>query len=94
MSNSETISRDIWPNDPRIAEGEIIATLAHTGPSESIEVGFRPEGDGYALSGVADFVVDGHTADLLIVAAEEAESGGELALFTVPGDAPGGAVIR
>ncbi len=72
----------------RIAEGESIATLAHAGPSESIEVAFRPERDGYALSGVADFVVDGHTADLLIVSAEP-ERGGEVALFVVPGDAAG-----
>ena len=73
---------------PRIAEGESIATLAHAGPSESITVVFRPEADGVSLSGVADFVVDGCTADLLIVAAE-AETGGEIGLFIVPGDAPG-----
>ncbi|MEE2674330.1 MAG: acyl-CoA dehydrogenase family protein [Myxococcota bacterium] len=73
---------------PRIAEGECIATLAHAGPSEAIAVRFRPEADGASLSGAADFVVDGCTADLLIVAAQS-ENAEDVALFVVPGDADG-----
>ncbi len=73
---------------PRIAEGQSIATLAHAGSSESIAVAFRPEAGGVNLSGVADFVIDGCTADLLIVAAKS-ETDGEIGLFVVPGDASG-----
>ncbi len=73
---------------PRLAEGESIASLAHMGPSESIEVSFRPGEGGLTLEGRADFVVDGSIADLLIVAARAANTD-ETALFVVPGDAPG-----
>ena len=71
---------------PRIAEGEIIATLAHRGASDAIEVTARTDGGEIVLSGRADFVVDGHAADLLIVAAHDGE---DVALFCVAGDAAG-----
>lgn len=73
---------------PRIAEGESIASLAHAGPSESVEVVFRQAKDGVLLEGRADFVVDGSIADLLIAAARDAETN-EIALFVVPSDTPG-----
>src|ERR1700722_16599971 len=49
-------------------------------------------GDGYRLSGQKVFVLDGHVADVLIVAARTSGGGdgrGGVRLFLVPGDAPG-----
>lgn len=48
--------------------------------------GADPTAEGWVLDGHKMFVLDGHTADLVIVAAR-AESG--LSLFAVAGDAPG-----
>ena len=50
------------------------------------------QGDGYALTGKKVFVLDGHIADVLIVAARTSGSSGDrdgITLFLVPGDAPG-----
>jgi alkylation response protein AidB-like acyl-CoA dehydrogenase len=44
------------------------------------------DGDGYRLSGTKSYVLDGHTADTVIVAARTGEG---ISLFLVPGDAPG-----
>jgi alkylation response protein AidB-like acyl-CoA dehydrogenase len=81
---------------PPIALGETIATLAFTELKgrwdvEAIETTATPAGAGYTLDGVKSFVVDGHTADLVVVAARAPGSAGEegLSLFTVAGDAPG-----
>ena len=76
---------------PGIASGETIATLAFTEPSGKWdEAGITMEatasGDGYTLSGTKSFVLDGHTANLIIVAARTA---GGVSLFTVAGDAAG-----
>jgi alkylation response protein AidB-like acyl-CoA dehydrogenase len=73
---------------PDIANGETIATLAFTEPdgrwdADGIEM--RASGK-YRLDGVKSFVLDGHTADLIVVVAR-GDSG--LSFFTVPGDAPG-----
>jgi alkylation response protein AidB-like acyl-CoA dehydrogenase len=56
-----------------------------------VEVTAAVSGDGYMLSGVSSFVVDGHSADLVIVAARaEGSTGSEgLSLFVVSGDAAG-----
>jgi len=43
-------------------------------------------GDGHTLSGVKSFVIDGHTANLIIVAAK---TGAGVSLFAVDGDAAG-----
>jgi alkylation response protein AidB-like acyl-CoA dehydrogenase len=73
---------------PRIAEGESVATLAHTGPSgDTIDVRWRPDGDDFLLEGIADHVVDGHSADLIVVAARGED--GSVALFCLPSDTPG-----
>ena len=50
-----------------------------------------PEGGKFRLDGVKSFVLDGHTADLIIVLARRPGSTGDdgLSFFTVPGDAPG-----
>lgn len=81
---------------PSIAEGRLTATLAYTGQAaaqaggqwgaEAVELVCTPDGDGFVLQGECHYVVDGHTADLLIVAARRAGTTGEvgLALFAVP----------
>ena len=59
---------------PDVAKGARLATLAVTEPDgnwdpASIKLVATPEADGYRLDGVKSYVVDGHIADLLIVAA-------------------------
>ncbi len=76
---------------PGIASGATIATLAFTEPSGKWdESGITTEataaGDGWTLTGVKSFVLDGHTASLIIVAARTAKG---VSLFTVAGDAAG-----
>jgi alkylation response protein AidB-like acyl-CoA dehydrogenase len=76
---------------PGIASGETVATLAFTEPSgrwdeSGITMEATKSGDGYTLSGTKSFVIDGHTASLLIVAARTAAG---VSLFTVEGDASG-----
>jgi len=81
---------------PGIAEGQTIATLAVAEASgrwdaEGVAASFRSDADGFVLDGVKRHVVDGHCADLLVVAAREAGTAGRdgIALFAVPGDAAG-----
>ena len=81
---------------PPIALGETIATLAFTEPNGrwdtcGIEATATPVAGGFKLDGVKSFVLDGHTADLIVVAARRPGSAGDegVSLFTVAGDAPG-----
>jgi alkylation response protein AidB-like acyl-CoA dehydrogenase len=81
---------------PGIASGETIATLAFTEPNgkwdaDGITMEASESGDGYTLNGTKMFVLDGHTADLIVVAARTAGSTGEdgISFFTVAGDASG-----
>ena len=82
---------------PPIALGETIATLAFTEPNGRWDAGgiettaTRMENGRYRLNGEKSFVLDGHTADLLVVAARAPGSAGEdgLSLFTVACDAAG-----
>ncbi len=81
---------------PGIASGETIATLAFTEPngkwdSAGITMEARAEGDSYVLDGEKMFVIDGHTANLIVVAARLAGTSGTdgIAFFTVDGDAAG-----
>ena len=76
---------------PGIAMGETIATVAFTEPSGKWdEAGITMEASGsdgsYTLSGEKSFVLDGHTANLIIVAAK---TGAGTSLFAVDGDAEG-----
>lgn len=78
---------------PGIVSGETIATLAHLEASgrwdeSGIEMTARAEGDGetYRLSGEKHYVLDGHVADVIVVAAR---SGDAISLFTVDRGAPG-----
>jgi alkylation response protein AidB-like acyl-CoA dehydrogenase len=81
---------------PAIAAGETVATLAFTednGRWDGAGVGLTASkaGDGYRLGGAKNFVLDGHTADLLVVLARSPGSAGDegLSFFTVEGDADG-----
>ncbi|MGD0120309.1 MAG: acyl-CoA dehydrogenase family protein [Candidatus Binatus sp.] len=81
---------------PEIAKGARVATLAVTEPDGNwdpagIKVVATPDSDGYRLDGVKSFVVDGHIAELLIVAARAPNTAGldGLALFTLDANAGG-----
>jgi alkylation response protein AidB-like acyl-CoA dehydrogenase len=81
---------------PAIAEGRTTATLAFTEQSgrweaSAIETTARAEGDGFVLDGVKTFVVDGHSADLLLVVARKPGTSGEdgLCVFALPGHTTG-----
>jgi alkylation response protein AidB-like acyl-CoA dehydrogenase len=76
---------------PGIASGETVATLAFTEPSgrwdaDGIQMQASGSGDSWTLDGEKMFVIDGHTADLLLVAAR---TGAGISLFAVPSDASG-----
>ncbi len=81
---------------PGIASGETIATLAFTEPNgrwdaSGIEMEATGSGDSVTLSGTKMFVIDGHTANVVVVAARTPGSSGEegISFFTVDGDAAG-----
>jgi alkylation response protein AidB-like acyl-CoA dehydrogenase len=81
---------------PSIADGSCIATLAFTEPNgrwdaTGVETTATPAGGRFRLDGVKSFVLDGHSADLIVVLARRPGSVGDdgLSLFTVPGDAAG-----
>ena len=81
---------------PGIALGETIATLASAEDNGRWDAGSTTltatrAGGGYRLDGHKSFVLDGHTADLIVVLARAPGSTGEtgLSLFTVRGDARG-----
>jgi alkylation response protein AidB-like acyl-CoA dehydrogenase len=76
---------------PGIASGETIATLALTEPNgrwdeSGVEATATADGDGWKLNGTKMFVLDGHTADLLVVAARTDKG---VSLFHLAGDAAG-----
>jgi alkylation response protein AidB-like acyl-CoA dehydrogenase len=81
---------------PAIAEGSCIATLAFTEPNgrwdaTGVETTVTQVGGGFRLDGVKSFVLDGHSADLIVVLARRAGSAGDdgLSFFTVPGNSSG-----
>jgi alkylation response protein AidB-like acyl-CoA dehydrogenase len=76
---------------PGIADGSTVATLAFTEPSgkwdeSGITLEATKSGEGYSLSGTKSFVIDGHTANLILVAARTAAG---VSLFAVDADADG-----
>jgi len=76
---------------PGIAAGTTIATLAFTEPSgkwdeSGITATATNSGGNWTISGTKMFVLDGHTADLVIVAAR---TGKGVSLFAVEGGAAG-----
>jgi len=81
---------------PPIALGDAVATLAFTEPNgrwDAAGIGTiaTPSPGGFRLDGIKSFVLDGHTADLIVVLARHPGSTDDegLSFFTVPGDAPG-----
>ncbi len=81
---------------PRIADGSLLAALAIDEGTKHRPLQTKMQaarsGNGFKLSGAKAFVVDGHTADLLIVAARTAGSAGErdgLTLFLVDPNSKG-----
>jgi len=81
---------------PGIAAGETRATLAWTEANgiwnaEGIEATARRDGSEFVLDGVKTFVLDGHCADLLVVAARDDGTRGDegVHLFAVPADTAG-----
>src|SRR6266850_5609332 len=86
---------------PRISAGSLLAALAVDEGAKHRPLQTKMQatrsGNGFKLSGEKAFVVDGHTADLLIVAARTAGSAGEakgLTLFLVNPKAKGIATER
>ena len=76
---------------PRIASGEALATLAHAEENDrwdlaGIETRAKPDGAGWRLEGAKTWVLDGHSADVILVAARSDEG---LGLFRVDAGAEG-----
>ena len=81
---------------PSIAAGDTTATLAFSeddgrNDGAAVTMTAAPSGAVYRLDGTKSFVLDGHTADLIVVLARQPGSTGDdgLSFFTVTGDAPG-----
>ena len=81
---------------PDIALGDTIATLACAEDdglwtAETTKLTATKSGSGYRLGGHKSFVLDGHTADTIVVLGRAPGSTGEsgLSFFTVRGDAAG-----
>ncbi|MDZ7782709.1 MAG: acyl-CoA dehydrogenase family protein [Halioglobus sp.] len=79
-----------------LSAGELTATLAFNGgdrrwDADCVTATWRRDGDDYVLDGDYRYVIDGHTADLLIVAARARGSSGDegIGLFLVESDAAG-----
>ncbi len=76
---------------PAIASGELTVTTALTEPSgdwgpDGVGMTVSGSGEAVTLSGTKSFVMDGHTADKIIVVAK---SGDQYGLYLVDGDAKG-----
>jgi alkylation response protein AidB-like acyl-CoA dehydrogenase len=95
---TETRKKELLPT---IASGETIATLAFTeasgtgepgrGDAGGVELTATPGDGAFRLDGVKTLVLDGHTADLIVVVARRPGSSGKegVSLFTVAGNARG-----
>ena len=86
---------------PGLASAEAIATLAVDEKSKhqpaQIALRATPTPNGFTLNGAKTFVLDGHVADLLIVAARRAGEPGDsegITLFLVDAKAPGVEIER
>ena len=77
---------------PGLADGSKTATFAFQEENGSIDAaGIALTATGTKLDGVKSFVLDGHTADLIVVVARKKGTKGSdgLSFFTVAGNAPG-----
>ncbi|MEH6550178.1 MAG: acyl-CoA dehydrogenase family protein [Pseudomonadales bacterium] len=96
LGGSERQKQDLLPP---VAAGELTLALAleegnHHNP-EGITLSAEKNSEGYQLNGKKVFVIDGHSADKLVVAARTSGSAGEtegISLFVVDGNANG--VVR
>jgi alkylation response protein AidB-like acyl-CoA dehydrogenase len=87
-SGDDAAKKDLLPG---IASGETIATLAFTEENgrwdeEGVTATAEASGDGFTINGTKSYVLDGHTANLILVAAR---TGKGVSLFKVDGDASG-----
>lgn len=80
----------------QLCEGGLTATLAYNGGSSRWDAGavtatWRRDEGSFILNGDYRYVIDGHTSNLLIVAAREEGSDGEqgISLFLLPADTTG-----
>ena len=90
-SGDESAAKDLLPG---IAGGETTATLAFTEPDgrwdeAAVRAEARRDGDRWLLTGVKTFVIDGHTADLLLVVARSDAGIGLFAVDTRNGPVEG-----
>jgi alkylation response protein AidB-like acyl-CoA dehydrogenase len=81
---------------PGIADGSLTATLAvaeESGSWDLTEVAAtaEPAGDGWAVTGTKLYVIDGHTADLLLVVAHAPDGPG---VFAIESDTAGTERVR
>ncbi len=88
QSGDDTAKKELLPG---IASGETVATLAFTEDNgrwdeQGVTATATKDGDGWRISGTKMFVVDGHVADLILVAART-DAG--VSLFHTTGDAEG-----
>lgn len=81
---------------PPLAAGENRAALAFTEENglwdnSGVEMTATPSDGGYRLDGVKSYVLDGHTADMIVVLARRPGSSGDegLSFFTLPSNANG-----
>lgn len=98
MSGSDAQKADLLP---KVAAGEILLSLAleegHRHQPYRIATTATASGDGYSISGKKTFVLDGHVADQLIVAARtsgDANDRDGISLFLIDSDASGVEVTR
>jgi len=73
---------------PRLAEGQIIVTLALNEPSgrwdaEGIQLSATENGDNYTLNGTKLFVPNAHVSDYIVVAARTGSGEKDISLFIV-----------
>ncbi|XOV82269.1 MAG: acyl-CoA dehydrogenase family protein [bacterium] len=86
---------------PQVAAGELLLALAleegHRHAPYQIATSAKSGGDGYTISGKKTFVLDGHVANKLIVAARTSGDAGArdgISLFLVDADADGVTITR
>jgi alkylation response protein AidB-like acyl-CoA dehydrogenase len=77
-----------------VAAGEKTSTLAYSEPGggftpDDVRLIARVDGGDYVLSGEKTYVIDGQTADAVVVVARTGGGEDEIVLLTVPADAPG-----
>ena len=95
---SDALKSDLLP---KIASGELLMALAleesHRHSSYGVATTAEASGDSYTINGEKTFVLDGHVADKLIVAARTSGSAGDrdgISLFVVDRGADGVSVTR